>query len=453
MNGVPRMSTIICIDFGTSLTKVAASLDGEMPFVIPIGSCDDDPVMEHAIHSSQLFARDGRIYFGHRAVGMSFSSSSGPQRRVDSLKRWLISSEIRDLNKTLLSPRLNGTGLSFTIADCLRLHLAHVIGLVHGHLTKNYDPEVLDAATYRFTRPVFGAAHARWVDDQMTSAIIAALRLQGYSRDNPAGEYEAKAARRALDACESKTALVPIIECPGLEEPVAAGVVQLGRDYPHRSLAVVVDVGAGTTDMAAFVAIQPDRRLTIDRVKVLGQPLSIDMAGDYLDGVLREMIEESCTFTLTDRDHIEIDLNIRRWKEDIFNFLETIPTLSGGRVLDRILLHHLENRPKYIAMQKKLRDGLLEVFSSAAKWLDFFATASDFPHTEIHVVPSGGGAKLPMLKAMDKMTWECRPSRRSLGVSLTVVAPDPVWGFEERFSQLTVVLGGAFNGRPRVIGV
>lgn len=446
------MSTIVCLDFGTSLTKVAASLDGDMPFAIPIGAREGDPLREYAIHSSLLFSRDGKIYFGRRAIEMSFAPSAEPQRRLDSLKRWLISADMRNLDRTPLPSNCNGTGEEFTVADCLRLHFAHVFDLVHGYLTDEYAPEVLDAAVYRFTRPVFGDAQARWVDDQMTSAIAAALVLQGQWRNNPLGECDARAARRALDATRLETAPVAIVERPGLEEPIAAGVVQLSERYSHRSLAAIVDIGAGTTDMAVFVAIQPDRGRTIDRVKVLGPPLSIDVAGDYLDGVLREMIEEGCDFTLSERDRIEIDLNIRRWKEDIFNFQETVPTLSGGRVLRRILLHRLERSQKYLAMQERLVRGLLEVFESAARWLDFFATASQFPHSEIEVVPSGGGASLPIFSAIDRIRWESRPSRRILRVSVKRPVPDASWGYAEGFSQLTVALGGAFEERPRVIG-
>src|SRR5262245_15864902 len=111
------MSSIICIDFGTSLTKVAASLYGDMPFAIPIGTLERDPIREYAINSSLLFSEDGNIYVGHHAIEMSFASRGNPQRRLDSLKRWLIAGDVRDLERTEIPSQYNQTGLSFTLAE------------------------------------------------------------------------------------------------------------------------------------------------------------------------------------------------------------------------------------------------------------------------------------------------------------------------------------------------
>ena len=445
------MATIICIDFGTSMSKVAASIDGDAPFPIPIGQIEEDPIKEFSIDSSLLFAADRRIYFGHRAVGKSMTFDATPERRLDSLKRRLTTGDRNDLNTVMLPRAFNQTGFDYSISETLILMFAHILRLTHAYLLEEIGREAFENVTYRFTRPVFEDERARWVDGQLSFAIAKALLLEKQLPKNYAANIDASLARKLLDACNVETGPRDRVAVQGLEEPIAAGILQLSQRYSHRSLAAIMDIGAGTTDIAFFVAIQPDGRASIDRIKPLGRPMSVMKAGDYIDDLLKEVIEGNAEFELSERDQIEIELNIRRWKEDIFNFQETVPTLSGGRVLQRIMLHQFEGTQKFMSMQQELIDALFSVFESARKQIEFFATASQFPHGEIELIPSGGGARLPIFREINTLKWESVPSRRNLGITVKNPVPEIASNYADNFPQLAVALGGAIEEIPRVI--
>ena len=62
----------------------------------------------------------------------------------------------------------------------------------------------------------------------------------------------------------------------------------------------------GTTDMALFVAIQPHGAPTIDRVRELGRSLSVPKAGDYIDAILRKIIEDEASPKLSKATSAEL---------------------------------------------------------------------------------------------------------------------------------------------------
>ncbi len=437
------------------MSKVAVSFDGGAPFAVPLGQCEGDPVKEFPIDSSLLFAADGQIYFGSLAVRKSLEVHGSPQRRLDSLKRWLTTGEQSELDQVSLPRAFNQTGTEFSLADAIALMFAHILRLTHDYLRGQYGDELLDNVVYRFTRPVFGPDRGRWVDQQMTGAIAAGLQLERRLGTSYTGSIDAGLARKLLDALSPKAASLRCISPQGVLEPVAAGILVLSQVPNRRFLAAIMDIGAGTTDIALFAGIQPDGLPTVDRVHTHGIPVSVTKAGDYIDGLLAKIIEEGAQDRLTARDHIEIELNIRRWKEDIFKFQEAIPTLSGGRRLARITLHIFTRVRGFQAMQQELIDSLFGVLRSAEEIIDSYATLMApplfRPVDNIEIIPCGGGANLPVFREIAGRYWESWPSGRRLGFD--VQKPIPADGnYDESFPQLAVALGGALRDQPVVNG-
>lgn len=445
------METIICIDYGTSMSKVAVSLDWDSPFPIPLGHCEGDPVNEFPIDSSLLFSSDGRIYFGSLAVRKSMEERAAPQRRLDSLKRRLTTGDQGDLAQIPLPRLFNQTQTEFSVADALALMFAHILRLTHDFLRTQYEDGVLDDVVYRFTRPVFPPERAEWVDRNMVAAIETGLKLEKRLGRSYDGSVDALQARKHLDAIASRPSGARI-SSKGLIEPVAAGLLLLSQKPNRRFLAAVVDIGAGTTDIALFAGVQPDGVPVVDRVRTQGTPVSVTKAGDYIDDLLRKLLEKETKAKLDARDRIEIELNIRRWKEDIFKFQETVPTLLGGRRLPRITLHRFIREEGFVALQEELVGSLLKVIASAAQVIDHYATFSQFPHTHIEVVPCGGGANLPIFGEIAKLRWTSRPSGRVLGFDVKKPVPADGGNYDETFPQLAVALGGALRNQPVVNG-
>jgi hypothetical protein len=438
------------------MSKVAVTLENSAPFPIPLGSFDGDAVKEYPIDSSLLFAADGRIYFSSHAIRKSFEVQGEPQRRLDSLKRRLTTMDQDDLNRTPIHHTLNQTGTEFTLADALALQFAHILRLTHDHLRRQYNGELLDEVDYRFTRPVFGPEKGSLVDRYMSGAIEAGLQIELRLGETYAGSIEARLARSLLDSLATMPPSSKCISTRGLLEPVAAGILVLSQVPNRRFLAVIMDIGAGTTDMALFAGIQPDDAPTVDRVHTYGTPISVPKAGDYIDDLLKGIIEVSAGKPLTPRDRIEIDLSIRRWKEDIFMFQETIPTLSGGRRIARITQHNFIRERAFQDMEQEMIDSLHGVLKSAESTINDYATLVGpplyRPVEAIEIIPCGGGANLPVFGKIARSQWVSRPSGRRL--KFDVQKPVPVDGnySPEIFPQLAVALGGALRDQPVVNG-
>ncbi len=450
------MSTIICIDYGTGMSKAAFSIDGGSPFPVPLGQCEGDTVTEFLIDSSLLFASDGQIYLGTNAIRKSYVVQNVPQRRLDSLKRRLTTGELNELDKVPLPHAFNQTGINFSLAEALTLMFAHILRLTHDYLREQYDDGVLDSVVYRFTRPVYDSARGEWVDRHMTGAIAAGLKLERQLGKFYAASIDARLARSLLDVLKHDP---PSHECicrDGLPEPVAAGILVLSQIPNRRFLAAIMDIGAGTTDIALFAGVQPAGRPSVDRVRTYGTPVSVTKAGDYIDGLLTKMIEDGSNGKLNAESHLEIELSIRRWKEDIFKFQETIPTLSGGRLLSRITQHRFIGSEDFQAMEREWITSLFGVFKSAERIIDNFATniAPPLfrPVDAIEIIPCGGGAKLPVFMNIAARYYESHPSGRRLGFEVHNPVPADGGNYDESFPQLAVALGGALSDQPVVNG-
>lgn len=451
------MSTIICIDYGTAMSKAAASFDGDAPFPIPLGQCEGDPVKEYAIDSSLLFAADGKVYLGSVAVGKSREGRGPRQPRLDSLKRLLTEGEQVDLDAKALATEVNRTGTEFSAGDALILMFSHILRLTHDFLRKQYGADALDDVTYRFTRPSFDPERAAWIDRQMRSALAAARALERRLEIGYDGSHGARRVRALLDDVRLRSPVLDGISSHGLVEPVAAGLLVLSQVPNRRFLATVIDIGAGTTDIALFAGVQPDGAPLVDRVQTYGVPLSITMAGDRIDSLLSSKFKEAAEAALTDEEQIEMELNIRPWKEDMFRFEETFATFRGGRRVGPVRLHTFLADDEYRKMEAAVIATLLEVIGSAAEVVEEYATLMGpplwKPVDSIEIIPCGGGAKLPIFEELKGGYWQSLPSKSRLGFEVKRPVPDDVVEYDEYFPQLAVALGGALAFQPRVNGL
>lgn len=442
-----RAQAVVCIDFGTSMSKAAVSIRGQDPQPIAIGAESRDPVKDYPVDSSLLFASDGGIYLGYHAIVESLSHRKRPQRRLDSLKRRLTTGDVCDLESVPLHSAFNATGVTFNIAEVLVLFLAYLVALIERSLATDFDIEP-NEVHYRFTRPVLDLDRSGWVDREMHRAMLRAIAFAHLLRGDVDGRLNAADARKYLDRCK-KSAAPPEIVCgTGFLEPVAAGILHLAQYPNQRSLAAIVDIGAGTTDMAMFMAIQPDGKNLVDRVRTLGSPISIRKAGDYIDQLLERLLVADLAKSLSDTDHIEIELNIRRWKEDLFKFGETVATLSGGRKLRRVLPHVLTASEGFVEFESELSAALTKLVESQRRTIELIAGSHQFPSRDIYLIPAGGGASLPVFPALSKIRMST--PHGPVGFVLKQPVPEGHRPYDETFPQLAVALGGALTDLPRV---
>lgn len=435
------MNDIICIDFGTSMSKVAAKINGQL-VAIPLGDLSGDPVKKFPYESSLLFSSDGNIYLGYEAVKRSSNHTRGLEPRLDSLKRRLTMEDRTDLSETLIPSLLNRTGVSFSIRDALTLLIGHILALTRKELKNTFDRKLDDTIEIRFTRPVFDTERAEWVDREMSHAICTACALEKKLRMAHKGVIAAHDAKEFLKKATSGR------EPPsrsGIEEPVAASVLYLTQPN-RRSIIAIVDIGAGTTDLGLFIVIQPDNADQIDRAHALADPRSVKKAGDHLDEILKSMLIDGVR--LDSQRKLEIDLNIRRWKEGLFTSQEAVATLSGGVRLKRVLQHQLVAHKDYLDMEIEIRNAMQSMLQSAVG-IELFANAPYFRANCIDLIPAGGGAKLPLIEELAKLSWQ--GDRNSLPMRVVRTVPEIALEYSDDFPQLAVALGGAATDNPRFI--
>lgn len=432
---------IICIDFGTSMSKVAARIGGQL-VAIPLGELSGDPVKKYPYDSSLLFSSDGNIYLGYKAVTRSLDHAIGLAPRLDSLKSLLTQGKLTDLNETQIPLLLNCTGVPFSIRDALALLIGHILALTRKELKKTFKRKLDDTIEIRFTRPVFDTERAEWVDREMSHAICTACALEKKLRNAHTGVITALDAKELIE--EATSVREPPVRS-GIEEPVAASVLYLTQPN-RRSISAIVDIGAGTTDLGLFIAIQPDNAVQIDRARALVNPKSVRKAGDHLDKILKSMLIDG--IRLDSLRKVEIDLNIRRWKEDIFTLGEAIATLSGGVKLKRVLRHKLVVHQDYVAMAKEIRDALQSMLESA-EGIELYASTTSHRVTCIELIPAGGGAKLPLIDELATLSWQ--GDRNSLHMRVVRTVPEIALDYSDDFPQLAVALGGAATDNPGFI--
>lgn len=429
------MNDIICIDFGTSMSKVAARINGQL-VAIPLGYLSGDPVKKFPYESSLLFSSDGNIYLGYEAVKRSSNHTRGLEPRLDSLKYLLTHGKLTDLNEIQISPNTNRTSVPFSIRDALTLLIGHILVLTRKELKNTFKRELDDTIEIRFTRPVFDTERAKWVDREMSHAISTACALEKKLRKAHTGVIAARDAKEFLNKATSG------LEPPsrsGIEEPVAASVLYLTQPN-RRSIFAIIDIGAGTTDLGLFIAIQPDNAGQIDRARGLANPKSVLKAGDHLDIILKSMLIDG--IRLDHQKKVEIDLNIRRWKEDLFTRGNPVATLSGGGKLKRVPLYELVVHQDYVAMVNEILDALQSMLESANS-IELFASATFHRVTDIKLIPAGGGSKLPLIYELEKLSWQ--GARYNLPMKILRTVPAIAHEYSDDFPQLAVALGGAFT--------
>lgn len=206
-------------------------------------------------------------------------------------------------------------------------------------------------------------------------------------------------------------------------------------------------MGAGTTDLAVFAGTQREGDAGLFRAVQQGKPLSLDMGGDYLDGLLGEAILRD----VSGRDRADVmqreaEGYVRSWKERLFLDGLLQPTFRGGVIGAEIQLKDFIKYPGVRVFSNKLAAAVDSVLNSVKALTNPYHQLE-----EITFVAAGGGSGLPMVTRL--ATGMRQVGRRRYVMKDQSAAP--AW-FARNFSkdvsvfpQMAVAIGGAF---PKVPG-
>lgn len=499
LNAPPVADWVLCIDFGTAMSKAFAcrTTDGESALdelelddlellELPLGDADrragvadpagygaDDSV--YAVVSSVWIDDSGLMYAGTGALerGRLHEHADVPRERLDSIKQQI--SQIATahyLDSPSLAPerrpltrKVNPTSVELTYEDAITFYLSYLTDLAVTQLEEKIGFRYVKR---RFTLPWWederqrrwGAAlmarvlaraqiaadtfHGRWKEGIPVSEVKAVLKLAAGHDDRLTWLLDRSGGENRQDGNDRVDALATM---GGGLEALAAASGRVWTDKPDCELMLVVDVGAGTTDLSLFWVVQDGRKRRAFPVAPGGA--AIRQAGDSLDSRLLEQLLNRAHIgedpALRERMGAGLRLKgVRRMKETLFRV----------GVVDEILEN---DEPVKLTREGFLASEAVKGFENAiCRKIEELLGAVDesffsvVDRRDLTLVLTGGGCDLPMIRGLKDRRWSI--GGKAVKCCLAKDVPDFVkerFGaeFAGEYPQLAVAMGGAMPWR------
>ncbi|MDO8437104.1 MAG: hypothetical protein Q7S69_02930 [Nitrosomonadaceae bacterium] len=450
-----RTDVLLCLDFGTAMSKAAATRGDKKPLVaLPLGRQAGDETSPFGLQSSLYISNSGRVYFGCDALTKSNAESGSGRRRFDSIKQRLSQGTLETLMSGRLEPEINPTQVPFTNADMVLAYLAYFTDIATSALAADCGERY---STRRFARPCWEPTRLGWAEGELRKMLAKAQILADTFSEKWKEGIPADVLKATIDSVNELQQLPDHLVDRGLPEPVAAAASRVvSEEERDRGLFVVVDIGAGTSDYAAFWTDQDQK---IGRFKIWqigGSVDAIAQAGDTIDGFLHAMILEKAHVRPGSVDYpfaaTQLALGIRENKELLMNTgsLETVLS-NGSKVI--VTKDEFEKSQPMLDLSSALRDKFeSSLRATHESWANKVATFKRNGRDEISVVLTGGGAGLSMVQALAKGYVDVHGHRLGLRHALDV----PAWITEDYekyvsdYQRLAVAIGGAARELPEL---
>jgi molecular chaperone HscA len=449
----PKDDYVVCIDFGTAKSKAFAARlnpdDDEADDIhgleLGLGKLDND--LDRAVYtvSSSLWISDeGLMYAGSDAL--RHSAVAHDRERLDSIKQQLIQTNHQLTLNRPLPTSINPTSVKLSYADAMCFYLAYLTDLI-GKALEQSNKKLTRYTRRRFTIPAWPDSQRKWASEEVKKLLKRAqLLADTFGSRWSAGISTAEVKWVMEEAAKYDAKLDHLLDPAmnsfelGISEPMAAGSGRVRIDRSTRSLVLIVDVGAGTTDFGLFL-VNHEKRTAFP---VEPRSAAVRMAGDKIDSLLVEHILTKAGGYLEPgmKELIVRDLwrsGLRSRKETLF----TTGTLSLRLVegmpvtLDReefLLTPGIASLAKVI--EDDLRDFLSKVDSS-------FGPVAEQPT----MLLTGGGADIPFITALLSKSWSIAGKKvmfkaaKRIPDAITVYDAD----FQREYPQLAVAMGGAMR--------
>jgi len=450
-----RRNVVLCLDFGTAMSKAAATRDGKKALIaLPVGRQAGDEANPFSLRSSLYISNSGRVWFGHDAIAKSNAESGSGRRRFDSIKQRLSQGTLETLNSGRLDPDVNPTLVPFTNADMVLVYLAYFTDMATSALAIDCGERY---AIRRFARPCWEPARLDWAEGQLKKMLARAQVLAdtftGKWRDGIPADVLKATIDKVNDLQQSPDHLVD----RGLPEPVAAAASRVVTDEERdRGLFVVVDVGAGTSDYAAFWTEQDQKASRFKIWQIGGSVDATAQAGDTIDGFLHAMILDKAHIRQGSVDYpfaaTQLGLSIRENKELLMKTGSLEIVLSNGRAVV-ISKEEFEKSQPMLDLASALKDKFESSLGATHEsWANKVSSFKRQNRDEISVVLTGGGAGLAMVQALAEGYVDLHGHRLGLRQSIAV----PTWITDEYanyvadYQRLAVAIGGAARELPEL---
>ncbi|MGE0740636.1 MAG: hypothetical protein AB7O98_04775 [Hyphomonadaceae bacterium] len=432
----------ICIDFGTALSKASVCIDPTMPLElgvkpIPIGAVSgaDHPLLTPSV----LFVDGGRLYFGPTAFERARQGIVSNRDPLLSFKTVLGAKDVQAALATKMRPAVDPTG-TLTQRDALVLYLAYLDQLIREAISRspNMPPGIADARR-RYTSPVWSKGGGTdVVFEQIFSEATSISHRLGRIFLLPDGISIAQC-KDALD--KAKNAPMDSRLDTGVFEPHAAAAASLAFTSSPTRFVIVFDIGAGTTDIAAFDFDESVNPPALTEIKEARQCNAL--AGDRIDRVLIELFLKKRGGPVVNEEDKRFvrasALFARALKRELF--AEGKCSIKEGWKTTVIKLSDLYEDPGFREYQAALEQSFAASLGAVAN------RARQRGGLVIDVVLAGGGSHLPFLPGVVRSAG----ARVAQGLELRVgpLSPDSEFYasidpyFASVFPQIAISIGGA----------
>lgn len=441
----------VCLDFGTAMSKATFVHDDddddlEDIQVLKLGvPGDQENIDEYMLVSSVLIDADGVLWFGQKAVEQSQKVTEGDHLRMDNIKRALSEGNLGEV----LDSRFNPTSYLLTYEDIVLAYLSFFTWAVNYAVLHDVDAaEVAPNFKRRFAMPCFPRVNARLVEAKLKQLLGEAQVLADTFGDDLHQGLPLESFLAALKSLRSEKRNYPFID-GSVTEPLGVAGSLLSWRGSHDSLALVVDIGAGTSDFSLYrlhVTENEDGSFKSVAGEVDGTAHGITEAGNHLDNILKAYTLSKAKVNAQHPRYINIihalDRDIRHYKEVLFNRGSALVVLYTNDAVD-VSLDDFLQLDAVKAFGDSLRSELVKTMQDAhPDWVHWVRAN---PSRYLTIVLTGGGAALPMAKKLAEGTITAH------GITIPVVPAKafPSWlekdypDLETPYSRIAVSLGGA----------
>jgi len=426
----------LCIDFGTAYSKAAVAPTGAWSRFDP---ATVRPLMLSAegqnafLLDSAVFVDEDRVLFGRVALNEADAQADQKRAALRSFKTLL---SVSDLDRALNTnaPLTIDPHRVFQMRDLIVLYLAYLLASIDRAIVA--DPSLAQGATFsrRYAAPAWRSGDSAGMHDvvvRLFGEAEAFRAIVGKRILSPEG----LSLRTISDALPKAMEQAEALEM-GLiyEATAAAAYTSVGLENAGSHM-IVVDMGAGTTDIAALARLGP-RTIELPEARV-----TLKQAGDFIDRIIANRVLESAKWAKRDEERSELWSVLMRQMADIKEAI-----MADGRATLRNQGRSITLAFKEIEKDEDFRDfykSLRESYDHALAVVRDDARARG--RSEVQAIAVGGGAATPFIQDLIRRKMESTRPR----VIPRPATPDWAHAREFRgnlapvFPQLAIAIGGA----------
>ncbi|MBH1967865.1 MAG: rod shape-determining protein [Pseudomonadales bacterium] len=444
----PSSKERLCLDFGTAMSKASLVINDpeddefEEIHVLELGiPGDQQEVSDTMLISSLYIDNHGLLWFGKNAVDRSLVEGKDGQRmRVDNVKRYLSEDAMQMAATAIYNP----TAIPLTGGDLLLAYLMFMTWAANSCTSKLGIPKNVKR---RFAMPCFSAEQSRTVEGQLRTLLGEAQVL---------ADTFSHAMQKGIPVAEFSLTMKGLRETPkqydfvtdALTEPLGVANALLSSDSDTRRLTLIVDVGAGTSDVSLYRLHVDSTTGTRQALEAKGAARGITLAGNHLDRALLELILKKGNIGPDNPRSVNIrsalTLNIRDNKEALFTSGTLAVRLLDGQGVE-VELAELYDLAAVQSFRSELKNCLTETLEQVDdSWVGLASNDG------LAVILTGGGSKLEMVREL--ASGEIEVKGKTIRLLPTAAFPD--WlreeypALEDDFPRIAVSLGG---GRESLI--